>query len=489
MEAALEMELEMQDVIPSPLQSPVPFTSRLGQGGVGGGGGGTSSGSITSASGSVADAGFGLRKLQESYHPHAHTHGHAQPSNSRTYSVFLLLNSMIGSGVFNIPHVFSRAGLLTSYILLTVSALLVYLGLIVLVQVGEFHPELHDYSALARHVFSGSTTAARSVDFFIAIIGFGSLMSYISAILSMVQGLGQSWAGDSSTASTTTTTTCLILLLLVFPLCLTRHYGHFSFISVVSMASVFSVLCLVVIGGPPYSAEYGGPGTNTPPTLFAPSASSIRQLGSVIFTFACASATFHTFRFMKTKTVDEWRVVCRWTVFCGWALCVAMGTAGYCAFGQDTDGIILANFTQGHVGDAFQMLFILHLVLYIPLDFLVARHSLLRICGVEGGALAGNAQHALFTLALLAFFSFVVFLLDAAGLGSGDAFSTILNFTGGLGGSVISFVLPAAMFLRQRYQHSTNFVLELLPCAVMLVVGLVVAVYVPVTTVLHAVKS
>lgn len=408
-------------------------------------------------------------------------------ANSRVYSVFLLLNSMIGSGVFNIPHVFRKAGLVSSYFLLTFSAVLVYAGLIVLVAASEQNPqkELGDYAALASSLFQ-TPFAGHAVDFFIAIVGFGSMMSYISGISSMVHELLTSWESAASVYVVTT----VIMVGAVFPLCLQRYYGHFSFISVLSMSSVCLVLCLVVIGGPLYSARYASSSSSSSPStpaLFR--GNPIQQLGSVIFTFSCASATFHTYKYMKTRTEDEWRIVCRITVFFGWLLCVLMGTGGYLSFGEDTDGIILANFRRGHVGDFFQMLFIAHLVLYIPLDFLVARHSLLRVCGVEQGVFRENKLHVIFCFLLLALFTGIIFLLDASGMGAGDIFSAILNFTGGLGGSVISFVFPAALFLRLHLGGGIEpkmRSLDQMGAVFMFAVGVVVAIYVPILTVLHS---
>jgi amino acid permease len=284
------------------------------------------------------------------------------------------------------------------------------------------------------------------------------------------------------------------MLFLVFPLSLQRSYGHFTGISVVSMTSVGLVLCLVVIGGPLYQAKYGTlTSSSTSALLLGTGGGSapVSQLGSIIFTFSCASATFHTYKYMRVRTLAEWRVVARTTVFCGWCLCVAMGTAGFLVFGQSTEGIILANFQMGHVGDFFQLLFILHLILYIPLDFLVARHSLLRLCGVSSGALVDNKAHAALSFLLLALATLTILFLDASNVRAGQSFSIILNFTGGLGGSIISFVLPAWLFLSQlRASGPDRLTLaNLLPSAKLLLSGLLFAIYVPVSTVISAVQG
>lgn len=413
--------------------------------------------------------------------------------NSRVFSVFLLLNSMIGSGIFNIPHVFSKTGLLSAFGLLTVSAFLVYQGLVILVQVSEHHPELDDYSALARKVFEHNASpnskmgfyASKTTDFFIMLIGFGSLLSYLSGILSMVHELLQSWSYPTSKQDGVVyAVASALVLFIVFPLCVQRFYGHFSSISVVSMLSVGAVLLLVVIGGPLYASLYSA-GKDLRPVLSL--GNPVAQIGSVIFTFSCASATFHTYRYMEVKSAQEWKNVAGLTVIIAWCMCVAMGTGGYLSFGDDTDGIILANFRRGHVGDAFQVLFIVHLVLYIPLDFLVARHSLMRICGSASGAFEDNRHHIAFTLVLLCGFTFIIFLMYDWGIGTGDVFSTILNFTGGLGGSVVSFVLPSALWIRQRYQSWHWY--QILPCAIMFGIGILISIYVPVLTVLDSIPS
>ena len=414
--------------------------------------------------------------------------------NGRVYTVFLLLNSMIGSGVFNIPHVFSKTGLVSAYFLLTMAAALVYLGLVLLVQVfvegGSDCPE--DYSELSGRVLSPSYGPIIT-DLSIAIVGFGALLSYVSGITNMSTLLITSWTG-SENLSTSYLATGLIMLFLVFPLSLQRSYGHFTGISVVSMTSVGLVLCLVVIGGPLYQAKYGTLASSSTSALLLGTgggSAPVSQLGSIIFTFSCASATFHTFKYMRVRTLAEWRVVARTTVFCGWCLCVAMGTAGFLVFGQSTEGIILANFQMGHVGDFFQLLFILHLILYIPLDFLVARHSLLRLCGVSSGALVDNKAHAALSFLLLALATLTILFLDASNVRAGQSFSIILNFTGGLGGSIISFVLPAWLFLSQlRASGPDRFTLaNVLPSAKLLLSGLLFAIYVPVSTVISAVQG
>ena len=54
--------------------------------------------------------------------------------NTRTMSSFLILNSMIGSGIFNQPYVFSQSGVGTGVILLTSASFFVWLGITAMIE-------------------------------------------------------------------------------------------------------------------------------------------------------------------------------------------------------------------------------------------------------------------------------------------------------------------------------------------------------------------
>ncbi|CAM9849692.1 unnamed protein product, partial [Phaeothamnion confervicola] len=120
--------------------------------------------------------------------------------------------------------------------------------------------------------------------------------------------------------------------------------------------------------------------------------------------------------------------------------------AGYLAFRDDTDGDILDNFSGNFVG-LFKVLVVVHLCFYIPNEFVVMRHSLCVLFGVEAAALPPLTFVAV-TVGLLAFMVAVVLALAAAGIASGTAFGYILDLVGGVCGSLVSFCFPALFYLR-----------------------------------------
>lgn len=74
----------------------------------------------------------------------------------------------------------------------------------------------------------------------------------------------------------------------------------------------------------------------------------------------------------------------------------------------------------------------------------------------------------------------IVLLLRYIGFSTGAAFGMILDFTGGVAGSITSFVLPALLYLKLMPRTASLF----WPAAAMLLFGIFVAITVPVASVL-----
>ena len=86
-----------------------------------------------------------------------------------------------------------------------------------------------------------------------------------------------------------------------------------------------------------------------------------------------------------------------------------------------------------------KFLVILHLLFYIPIDFVILRHSLTRMWDVDVLDL-GRFAYAALTFGLVGFaLLLVMFLRD---------FGIILDLTGGVTGSAINFIFPALAYLR-----------------------------------------
>ena len=84
---------------------------------------------------------------------------------------------------------------------------------------------------------------------------------------------------------------------------------------------------------------------------------------------------------------------------------------------------------------------VIHLIIYIPVNFVIMRYSVVKLfTGLRSETLP-LVTHTVLTLFLIFLTTGTVLLLLSQGLASGQAFSLILNITGGTAGSFATFIL------------------------------------------------
>lgn len=388
--------------------------------------------------------------------------------NSFLVTVFLILNTMIGSGILNQPQVFMASGIFGALIIFALGSFFTWLGLVVLVDAGTSVKICH-YSELAK--FAMGRRGEWWADFFIVLYSFGGLMSYIDIVGGTSSDLFQGW-GCTANFCQVLSTTSFFIFIFDLPLCLVRFYGHYGLISVISMASIFSVLCLVIIGGPVVS-QYKGPITLANPL------GTMAKMGSVLFAIGCAPATFHAYNGMKDTSPANWNSVSTHAVVIGALSCCVMGIAGYLVFGSATHGEIISNFPP-IVAGPFKILLVAHLILYIPIDFVIMRFSFIRLLGHTQGELP-FIQHAIVTVLMLAAPLILVLIMRASGFSEGAAFGFILDFTGGVAASFTCYIFPAVIYLKVVPSLTAKYYW---PAWAMLLFGIFAAITVPIMNIL-----
>lgn len=367
-------------------------------------------------------------KLSES--PYELPFSHIYPANSAELSTFLLLNNMIGSAILNQPYVFKESGIVGGLLGFFITAVAAWTGLLCLSAAG-IQENVLEYSGLARRAFGKKGETA--VDYAIVVLTFGSHLSYILIVGSLLADLLGSWGCDSD-ACNQICITIIAVAVFVTPVCLFRHFGHLAVFSVYSLVSIAAVLLLVFIAGPiKHAAEdhsdhyrlFNLPGM-------------LASTGSIVFTLECCSANFQAIVSTehKSQNMRTWRMVTGSAVFSAAFLCACMGVAGYMSFGAVTEGQILDNFTE-HSYDAFKVMVVIQLILYIPQNFVIMRYSLVTAIYGTRSEFLPITTHVIVTLALQIGSTAIVLLLLALGLESGIAFSLLLNITGGVGGKLL----------------------------------------------------
>lgn len=349
------------------------------------------------------------------------------PHNSSRLTTFLLLNAMIGSGILNQPYVFKESGILGGMLGFAFASWCIWMGLLLLTAAGVKEDVL-EYSGLAKRAFEKH--GENIVDLSIIVLTFGSQLGYVLVVGTTLSDLLTSW-GCESVVCENFFTTIVSVAVFVTPVCMFRHFGHLAYLSLFSIAAIVAVLLLVLIAGP---IKHDLDHTSSNYKIIS-IPGMLASTGSIVFSLSCASANFQAYITTETKAqnMSSWSKVTGTAVGVGSVMCVVMGVAGYLSFGSSTEGMILDNFQQSGY-DFFKVMVVTHLIMYIPVNFVIMRYSLVKITTGKRSELLDTTTHSILTIVLLVIVTVIVLLLLGLGFASGDAFSLILNITGGIGG-------------------------------------------------------
>jgi amino acid permease len=369
------------------------------------------------------------------------------PSNSKYLTTFMLLNYMIGAGILNQPYVVMKSGIVGAFGGFALATYMTWKTVNFLTDAG-LKVDIFDYSELALHAFG--VTGEKTIDFSIALSGFGALISYLIVIGGTLSSLLHSW-GCTSEICGPNIVIILAVCIFVAPLCLFRHFGHLAILSVFSIGAIWTVIFLVLFAGPSLQVPTQG---NL--TVFDPEG-TMTSLGSMIFALSICTGNFQAFVSTEKKSQNskDWNTVTASAIGFGSSMCLGMGTAGYLYFRQDTDGVIITNFTAPSY-DFFKVMIVMHLICYLPAAFVVMRYSIVKLTLNQISEKLPLAVHTVVSLGLVALITFVVIMLQSSGLSSGSAFSLVLDLTGGVAGSLTSFILPAAIYLKEFPADGAN---------------------------------
>mgnify|MGYP003386204549 CR=1 FL=1 len=184
-----------------------------------------------------------------------------------------------------------------------------------------FAVDKYDYSAIAKHVFGKK--GEKFIDFSIFIATFGGLISYILVIGSTVDDLLLNWGCQSELLCNPDTVTVLAVSLFVAPLCLYKSFAHLGVVSVFSVATIWSVLLLVVFAGPMYAVRGG---SENKLELFSASG-SFASMGSMIGALSICPGNMPAFNTTEHKSRNPkiWSRVSGSVVIVGAAMLALMG--------------------------------------------------------------------------------------------------------------------------------------------------------------------
>ena len=370
--------------------------------------------------------------------------------NSSILSCFLLVSTMIGSGILNQPFVFKQSGIIGALLGYTLAIWATWYSLLVITHVGVEH-QVYEYAALAEKAFQVAGT--RTVDVAIVINSFGALLGYVLIIGETMSKFFTRW-GCTAEICNLYGTTIMFITVFVLPICLLRQFGHLAIYSIFSIFTITLVLGLVTIGGP-IRTRNDHIGENV---ILLDPLGSLQSLGSIIFALGCLPANFQVYVAARKqdRNMNSWCHITGQAVAYGAIMLLAMGMAGYLSFRGSTNGNILTNFTSNSF-DFFKFMVVCHIIVYIPVDFIVMRYSVVTLFWNRKSETLSLVTHVVLTVGLLALCVAFILIMLSKGLAAGEAFSLTLNVTGGIGGSLTGFIMPGMIYLKLMPEDSKYY--------------------------------
>ena len=141
---------------------------------------------------------------------------------------------------------------------------------------------------------------------------------------------------------------------------------------------------------------------------------------------------------MKVKSTKRFRRLTLVTTTLGSFMCFITGLAGYLSFGSTTDTNILSNF-DGTMGSVFKVFLIIHLILFIPGNFVITRAACLRLFKLEVKDLS-DITYITLTLFIIYSITMIAIVLQVFASDSNNL-GTVVSITGGTASCMLSFVI------------------------------------------------
>ena len=230
--------------------------------------------------------------------------------------------------------------------------------------------------------------------------------------------------------------------MIMLPLSMQRDMASLSITSVISIIAAIIIIAYITINAPVVDSvsNEGGfrkvikeDGFN--PTLFI-------GLGILSDAMVLQHAAFIVSGSLENKTMKRWSTVTSLSIGASALLCAILGSFGYLAFLDDTEGDVLNNFDDSLMSKIANTLLVFIMFFTYPMESFVLRHVLVEL--VHDGGLECRMCGPFNRRQCWSFACYMMALLPAMIL---DDVGFVLSMTGCIAGGGIAYCAPGLIFL------------------------------------------
>mmetsp|Transcript_38139 Transcript_38139/g.122441 ORF Transcript_38139/g.122441 Transcript_38139/m.122441 type:complete len:482 (-) Transcript_38139:322-1767(-) len=358
--------------------------------------------------------------------------------NGALMTAIQLVNSMIGSGILAFPYVLADMGLVMALVWICVFVSLNYFSNLALLEtatrVGQPTGDQSDIIEAAMQ----SRKWARTVDLCIAIQSFGSLLSYFNVMGALGADLLKP-TRDDNVALNTYPGVILIAALVLSPACFYRAYGDIAHISLLSFALIVLTTFSVV--------GKASTGMNAIPLGPKSALAPFTGMGNFAFAVSNQFALNEAYASMKPTDRPAVRSVVALQASLGGSLLLIMAIAGVAAVGMKTltSNILESLSPTNTFNKTLKGLTILHLMAYIPNDFIIMRLYACRFFHINPLTIPEH-RYVLLTIVLLAIPAVIMAAIPRPDVNG--VFELIITLTGDIPIGIGVLLVPLLAFKR-----------------------------------------
>ncbi|KJE97807.1 hypothetical protein CAOG_07901 [Capsaspora owczarzaki ATCC 30864] len=399
-------------------------------------------------------------------------------------SIFNLVNTVVGGGLVALPYSYHSSGIVVGGILLVLTYILGVYSLYLLVRCSELAVS-KTYMGVAREAFGRPGVIVTQIS--VVVATFGTMISYLIIIGDMMSPLIGRWSGGTNADYCSLVAdrrfSISIALLVLLPLSLPRSIHSLRFTSVFAVGAISYLLFVVILrsGESISKTDLFVCDGGSCVVLAQLSESLFRAIPIITFAFTCQMNIFPIVSELKQPTRKRINLVIGTAMSICLTLYLLVATFGYLTFYDQVRGNILLNYD---VNDDFVMVGRLALALVITFSFpLMAQPCVANLDALLfPRSRPAPVRHFIEVFLLIGVAYAVAMLVEDV--------SVVLGISGALGSTVISFILPALIFLRldSRTKAPINggisgvFTLEHIPAMALLTLGTIFCVVSTVVT-------
>jgi len=356
-----------------------------------------------------------------------------------------LVNAIVGAGIVGIPYAMKECGLGSGILMVIFCAFLTDKSLRLLIETAK-HIDVPSYEVLAEASFGFFGFYFISINMFI--MAYGAMISYLIIIKDTIPIL---FGVSMENIPVRRAILVLSSLLIIFPLSCQRDMADLAKTSTISVIFDILMVGIVSMKAPIKDTIYDLQSTEDllkrsflqPKTFFI-------GIGVLSFAFVCQHSGFIIAGSLENPTKKRWSKVTGSALFVCGLLASIIGFVGYAAYGEDTQGNILNNFSSSgssYAANVARGLLGTTMFFVYPMESFVARHVFVVIFFQGRRAHEGDDHAVLARLDRrvgVTLFLYLTALMPAIIF---EDLGSVLSVTGAIGGSSLSYIGPGAVYL------------------------------------------